>query len=416
MTDDKLHSLKDIRTPEPSAEARNAALELAMVAFDAEAAKESAPAPKGRTFAERLRSIVDPKRGTWTMNTRLTYGLGTAAIALLILPLGYQLLNSTALTQPGIVLTRERVETPPVEPVKPGVNAGDQDAATPLATTDGLANRKVSTVTVQPDGTILPSDAPKPEVDAAPQPLTEQSSADLAAPVPQTRTVAEPAPMMDATVETEAQDNLGGLLAAPPPAPQELAAGAAAMESFVQPAIAPNAITMSQETLIAPQVPPPGDEFSNFAESPVKTVAEAPVSTFSIDVDTASYSYVRSSLNEGFVPSPDAVRLEEFINYFPYDYPTPDSADVPFEPTVAVYPSPWSAGKQLVHIGIKGYEPTVAEDKPSNLTFLIDTSGSMDEPAKLPLLKRAFTLLVNQLSANDTVSIVVYAGSAGVVL
>jgi Ca-activated chloride channel family protein len=116
------------------------------------------------------------------------------------------------------------------------------------------------------------------------------------------------------------------------------------------------------------------------------------------------------------MPEADAVRLEELINYFDYNYAGPETAATPFRQTVQVFPTPWNPKTQLVQIGIKGYVPAVTEDKASNLTFLIDTSGSMDEPDKLPLLKRAFSLLVDQLSANDTVSIVVYAGSAGVVL
>ncbi|WP_395818167.1 von Willebrand factor type A domain-containing protein, partial [Devosia sp.] len=104
------------------------------------------------------------------------------------------------------------------------------------------------------------------------------------------------------------------------------------------------------------------------------------------------------------------------INYFNYDYPAPDSIETPFKTTMQIYPTPWNAKTRLLQIGIKGYVPPTTEDKPSNLVFLLDTSGSMDEPDKLPLLKRAFGLLVDQLSGNDAVSIVAYAGSAGVVL
>ena len=161
---------------------------------------------------------------------------------------------------------------------------------------------------------------------------------------------------------------------------------------------------------------PSGDEFTTFAESPVKIVKNEPVSTFSIDVDTAAYSYVRRALTDGWVPEPDAVRIEELINYFDYAYPAPTDATTPFKPTVSVYPTPWNGKTEIVQIGIKGYVAPVTEDKASNLVFLIDTSGSMDEPDKLPLLKRAFALLVDQLGANDTISIVTYAGSAGVVL
>lgn len=121
-------------------------------------------------------------------------------------------------------------------------------------------------------------------------------------------------------------------------------------------------------------------------------------------------------LEDGYVPEADAVRIEELLNYFPYDYPAAPSAEVPFQPTLKVFPTPWNAKTQILSIGIRGYEPPAEAMAPSNLVFLIDTSGSMDEPDKLPLLKRSFALLLDQLSDKDTVSIVAYAGSAGVVL
>jgi Ca-activated chloride channel family protein len=204
--------------------------------------------------------------------------------------------------------------------------------------------------------------------------------------------------------------------AAPPPAQDALSSGTAAA-GMIAPAPAPT-MTMSRSAIsgLPSATQPSGDQFSHFTESPVKVVAEEPVSTFSIDVDTASYSYVRSALRDGFVPDPDSVRLEELINYFDYAYPAPASAAKPFEPTVAIMPTPWNSKTELMQIGIRGYAPPAARQKPANLVFLIDTSGSMDAPDKLPLLKRAFALLVDQLKPADTVSIVVYAGSAGVVL
>ncbi len=158
------------------------------------------------------------------------------------------------------------------------------------------------------------------------------------------------------------------------------------------------------------------DRFQSFETNPVRSALESPVSTFSIDVDTASYSFVRRSLKEGFLPKADNVRVEEMINYFPYDWAGPDSADVPFNSTVTVMPSPWNEHTKLMHVAIKGYDVQPAEKPQSNLVFLIDTSGSMNAPDKLPLLKSAFRLLVNQLDDDDTVSIVTYAGSAGTVL
>ncbi len=158
------------------------------------------------------------------------------------------------------------------------------------------------------------------------------------------------------------------------------------------------------------------DRFQSHADNPVKTTTQDPVSTFSIDVDTASYAFVRRSLKEGLLPNPDSVRVEEMINYFPYDWKGPDSAEVPFNATVTVTPSPWNADTQLMHVGIKGFDITPAEKPHANLVFLIDVSGSMNAPDKLPLLKNAFRMLVNKLSPEDTVAIVTYAGNAGVVL
>jgi Ca-activated chloride channel family protein len=157
-------------------------------------------------------------------------------------------------------------------------------------------------------------------------------------------------------------------------------------------------------------------KFPQVTPNAVKVAADDPISTFSIDVDTASYGVVRGYLNGGSMPPADAVRIEEMVNYFDYSYPLPETRDVPFRASYAVYPSPWNPGTQILHIGIKGFDLPKAARPPANLVFLIDSSGSMDEPNKLPLLKSAFRLLVNQLDDKDRVSIVTYAGAAGVVL
>ena len=158
------------------------------------------------------------------------------------------------------------------------------------------------------------------------------------------------------------------------------------------------------------------DRFEDFEPSPVTSVAEKPVSTFSIDVDTASYAFLRGALNAGRIPPKDAIRVEELVNYFPYDYAGPDSAETPFKASVVVTPTPWNADTKLMHIGIKGYSPPVAERPRANLVFLIDTSGSMNQPNKLPLVINSLRLLLGALDEDDTVSIVVYAGAAGTVL
>jgi Ca-activated chloride channel homolog len=158
------------------------------------------------------------------------------------------------------------------------------------------------------------------------------------------------------------------------------------------------------------------DQFEAFASNSVKQVAAEPVSTFSIDVDTASYSFVRRSLLGGRMPQKDAVRVEEMINYFPYAYPRPESGGVPFQPTVTVTPSPWKPTNKLVHIGIKGYEIAAKERPRANLVLLIDVSGSMAPEDRLPLLKNAFRMLLGELKADDTVGIVTYASQSGVAL
>ena len=158
------------------------------------------------------------------------------------------------------------------------------------------------------------------------------------------------------------------------------------------------------------------DKFDGMDENQIKNVKAEPISTFSIDVDTASYSFARSSLDRGVLPQKDSIRVEEMINYFDYDYPYPGTKERPFSTNVVMKPSPWGAGKQLMTIGIKGYEIAKNQMPNSNLVFLLDTSGSMNEANKLPLLKQSIVLLLDTLKSTDTISIVVYAGSAGTVL
>ena len=158
------------------------------------------------------------------------------------------------------------------------------------------------------------------------------------------------------------------------------------------------------------------EKYAEIEPNPIHRAAEQPVSTFSIDVDTGSYANVRRMLAAGELPPKDAVRVEELINYFDYGYPAPDSKDTPFKVSTELAPAPWNAKHVLMQIGIQGYDVDRSELPPANLVLLIDTSGSMDEPDKLPLLKKAFAQLVKQLRPQDRISIVVYAGSAGLVL
>lgn len=166
---------------------------------------------------------------------------------------------------------------------------------------------------------------------------------------------------------------------------------------------------------------PPGyqdsgrDRFESVTPNPIQKVAQQPVSTFSIDVDTSAYSFVRRQLNQGVLPQKAAVRLEEMVNYFPYAYPLPGDTQQPFSTHITVLDSPWKAGNKLVHIGIQGYELQGAQPR-ANLVFLLDVSGSMNSADKLPLVKQSMNLLLSRLQPEDTVAIVVYAGAAGTVL
>src|SRR5688500_14494738 len=199
------------------------------------------------------------------------------------------------------------------------------------------------------------SHAPPPEPEIAPQPLP--------APPP------PPAPL-------------------PPPPPMAYEPQAFAASRMA----GPNPATMSLEER---------ERYQALQANPVKRVAEEPVSTFSVDVDTGSYANVRRFLNQGRMPPADAVRVEEMLNYFRYDYPLPADRGRPFSVTTNVSTTPWNPNSRLLRIGLRGYDLARRERPPANLVFLVDTSGSMNEPDKLPLVKAALSLLADQMQPRD---------------
>ncbi len=174
-------------------------------------------------------------------------------------------------------------------------------------------------------------------------------------------------------------------------------------------------VTAKDKTERSKIIPFDTEEYDRIYENDFLTALQNPLSTFSIDVDTASYANVRRYLNKGMLPPPDAVRIEELVNYFSYDYPEPRGEN-PFSFTTETAACPWNPDHKLLFIGIRGASLNLGSAPPSNLVFLLDVSGSMDEPDKLPLLKQAIGLLVDNLRPQDRVSIVVYAGAAGLVL
>jgi Ca-activated chloride channel family protein len=205
----------------------------------------------------------------------------------------------------------------------------------------------------------------------------------------------------DMTAHTRPVDIVGYAPPPPPPAP----AAMLTRQAMAMPA-----------PMALPSPPATTERYEHHGDNPLHRTRDQPVSTFSIDVDTGSYSNVRRMLRQDQRPPADAVRAEEFLNYFDYQHPAPVNRDTPFRVSTELAPAPWNAERQLLMIGIKGYDVPKATLPPTNLVLLLDTSGSMSTPDKLPLLKQALAQLVPQLRAQDRVSIVVYAGSAGLVL
>ncbi|WP_201463166.1 vWA domain-containing protein [Brevundimonas aurantiaca] len=201
--------------------------------------------------------------------------------------------------------------------------------------------------------------------------------------------------------------------------------------SFATPIVVTGSRVQANAAPSAPPPAPPGvptntERYPDATPNPVKRTADQPVSTFSIDVDTAAYANVRRFIDEGRRPPKDAVRVEELINAFDYGYDRPTSQARPFSVTTAITASPWAAGdgtpqadrggRQIVHIGLQGYELPEAERRPLNLTFLVDVSGSMNSPDKLDLAKKAMNLAIDRLRPQDSLAVTYYAEGAGTTL
>ena len=233
---------------------------------------------------------------------------------------------------------------------------------------------------------------------ALPQPAETEAVADMAV----VTSSAARQERSKAAVALQAQRELAARRAAPPPV---------TTQAYL-------AAPMSADVLGGARYAPMEQDRERYAridDHGVQRVQEAPVSTFSIDVDTGAYANVRRFLRQGTLPREDAVRVEELINYFDYGYAPPKDAAQPFSTHVELAPTPWNAKTQLLRIGLQGWKPQGALP-PSNLVFLVDVSGSMNDPDKLPLVKSALMLLTREMGARDRISLVVYAGASGVVL
>lgn len=388
VDDNELNRLRDIAAPAPAKDAKARAFEAALRAYDQEnISAVSQGSVGGLRLTERAQKL-------WSeiMQKKL---IATPALAgLVALPIaGYATFH----------LLRE-------QPPKFG---GDEKITETLA--DKPATVKPTTAEPKPARGELEKDK-KADADVESRGATDALVAP-ASPQKSESTVASGAAQQNALER--------GVLAEPaPPAPT----GEFALDGAASVPSTSRARMPAESKLMAPQQPSilPADQMQpqpenrdrieDFKTNPVHAALEDPVSTFSIDVDTASYSFVRGSLKQGTLPQADTVRVEEMINYFPYDWKGPESASTPFNSTVSVMPTPWNTQTKLMHVAIKGFDVKPTEQPKANLVFLIDVSGSMDEPDKLPLLKSAFRLLVSKLKADDTISIVTYAGDAGTVL
>ncbi|GLR49138.1 von Willebrand factor type A domain-containing protein [Shinella yambaruensis] len=378
MSDLDLEKLARDRAPAADPASRARALAAAMEAFDG--AEKNAASPQGSSAGGRQSSIFNR---IWSpiMNRRLL--AGSALATLLVVPVAglvtYELVNNGTVP---LTVTTEVAET-----------SGGQD----------LRARQQEAKKTTPNAGELSAALQSGEARDGSAGQVTGAEAKAEAAQPTDMLAAEPVPLAEGR-EEEA-------LAA---APDSFALGEAVATQSLS-----RAITQPSATADAIAMPVPAEDRERFASAdpnPVKSVATDPVSTFSADVDTASYSYVRRALLGGSLPDREAVRVEELVNYFPYDWKGPETAEKPFNATVTVLPTPWNKDTELLHIGIKGFDTAATAQPAANLVFLIDVSGSMNEPDKLPLLKGAFRLLVGKLKDTDTVSIVTYAGNAGVVL
>ncbi|UCI23322.1 vWA domain-containing protein [Mesorhizobium sp. B2-8-5] len=411
VDDNELERLRDIAVPAPDGEAKARAFTAAMQAFDLDERISAVPqgTPAGLRLTERARML-------WRdiMQRKL---IATPAItALVALPIAgyaaFEMLKEQLRVIGGNGTVTETVADKPVaqKPEQPAVIEPLAAAPTKEKKTDADAETRANSQA-----------AP-----AAPKPATEVDTLFKQEATPAAKRALQATPAESGQLAAGGKDGVGVIAGySPKRSADELEradkapAGAAAGIPASPPAVADSKLMVQPAPMPVDQLQPQEenrDRVENFKTNPVHETAQDPVSTFSIDVDTASYSFVRRSLKEGALPDPDTVRVEEMINYFPYDWRGPDSASTPFNSTVTVMPTPWNEHTKLMHVAIKGFDVKPAEQPKANLVFLIDVSGSMDEPDKLPLLKSAFRLLVSKLKADDTVSIVTYAGNAGTVL
>lgn len=378
MMDKELEKLSRLTPPAADPQARARALAAAIQAFDS--AENNAAAAQGNAKGWRPSSIINL---IWSPAVNKKFLAGSALATLLVIPAAGYLTFELTRNQP--IIDQERIA--------------------------GTVSKKE-----------MPIPTGRPAAPALSEAVTEENRLPQSAAADSAQALQDKEQAVAARKSDLNSDDISALLNRPGGTMSEGAkrsvapSAAAPQQQLAEPmAVAPSPAPPTESSMQV-QVDSSRERFANAAANPIKSVATDPVSTFSADVDSASYSFVRRSLTGGAMPDPQSVRVEEMINYFPYDWPRPENAEQPFKATVTVMPTPWNHDTELMHVAIKGYDIAPATAPHANLVFLIDVSGSMDEPDKLPLLKSSFRLLVNRLKADDTVAIVTYAGNAGTVL
>ncbi|UEM09459.1 VWA domain-containing protein [Bradyrhizobium barranii subsp. barranii] len=388
--------------PPPAPDARASAVQQALLRFDQKSAEEknaddSQGMPTDIRLIERTAASLRPLRERTVMK-RTRYLLAASLASIVAGSGAYLHLMRSPQSQDVAAPVEQKVASNDVAQAPSTVQAKQES--------ESQAQPQTQTQTATQAG--KPSqEAAAPSAAAAPPPAKPRVENQIAGRfAPQASSTAAPG-------------RVQGLM---PGAPSEMYALRSRNDQMH--ARAPSAQLLSQVEVLrdqrehAPAASEPvgRDKFANAPENAFKLARDAPVSTFSIDVDTASYAFVRAQLNRNVLPPAASVRTEELINYFPYAYEAPASASEPFRANVAVFPNPWAEGRKLIRIGVKGYALQQTSRPRANLVFLIDTSGSMGPQNRLPLVKQSLAMLVTQLKPEDCIAIVTYAGNAGTAL
>lgn len=429
--DKMLDDLLDSSAPEADAGAKQQAIQMAKSQFEEEfnQGTQSLTRPIGNPGATSsiagLSNLIQPIRSLLMnlLNNRVSYNaFATIAIAFVALSLVFVMPNMYVNTEPGdltganseIEMIRKQTERAEQQQALDQRSASASNTASDTANTRLRAERPIE----EPQLAVV---APKVVTEPAPSIPATVPTAGTSQAAPQIESIlksestqeemsAEEEIVITGIKQQRLQETRSKSAVAKRERGADFMPGATVLEEVV--------VSDMVDYEIDPYTLPTEnrEEYAEYEANPIQLVSEQPVSTFSIDVDTASYSLVRAQLRSGYLPAPQAVRAEELINYFDYDYPQPRSKNQPFEPSISVLPSPWNADRKLVHIGIKGYDIPVTKVPDSNIVFLLDVSGSMSSANKLPLVKQSVGLLLKRLKPTDKVSIVVYAGAAGTVL